>query len=210
MLELDGTVPASSDFVTSFQSRITAAKRCLEAAQQRAESDSNAHRRMPDPEIAEGTLVLLNTKNINTNVKGPRKLLPKWIGPFPVAKLVGKAAVKLTLPSDYRIHNVFHVSLVKHYKQGPGMREPPPVYWDEQGASFNVDRILDHRDKRYGKRTVREYLVRWEGYGPEHNSWEPAANFHSDLLPRTYCEQRKIPLAPPRGGRSVVPRVLAH
>ena len=78
-----------------------------------------------------------------------------------------------------RVHDVFHVSLLKTYLNDPHHRPPPPPDVVDGELEYTVDRVLDHRDKRSGRRTVGEYLVRWEGYGPEHNTWEPQANMSS-------------------------------
>ena len=44
------------------------------------------------------------------------KLLPHYIGPFEVLECVGKVANRLTLPPKLsRVHNVFHVSMLKEY-----------------------------------------------------------------------------------------------
>jgi hypothetical protein len=40
---------------------------------------------------------------------GTRKLMPRWIGPYGIHKMAGPMAVKLSLPSEMRIHPVFHV-----------------------------------------------------------------------------------------------------
>ena len=60
----------------------------------------------------------MNTKNIRLKKTADmkRKLMPKWIGPFKVSKCIGPDAVRLDLPPGMIIHNVFHVSLVKPYK----------------------------------------------------------------------------------------------
>ena len=41
---------------------------------------------------------------------------------------------------------------------------------------YQVEQILDSRKR--GRRT-REYLVQWEGYGSEHNTWEPECNLEN-------------------------------
>ena len=75
----------------------------------------------------------------------------------------------------HKIHNVFHVSKLKPYKAS-GRVQPPPVPIEIKGElEYEVERILDKRvTKRHRKRGAVEYLVKWLGYGHEHNSWEPA------------------------------------
>ncbi len=58
-----------------------------------------------------GNKVWLNRKYIKT--KRNRKLEAKFFGPFRVLHPVGKQVYKLELPKKWRIHDVFHVSLLE-------------------------------------------------------------------------------------------------
>ena len=46
---------------------------------------------------------------------------------------------------------------------------------------YLVERLLNHRLKK-GCKTKLEFLVRWEGYGPESDSWEPRVNIEGSLI----------------------------
>ena len=60
---------------------------------------------------APGNKVWLSSKHLRT--KQNCKLEAKFLGPFQVLYLVSKQAYKLKLPKKWRIHNVFHVSLLE-------------------------------------------------------------------------------------------------
>jgi hypothetical protein len=58
--------------------------------------------------------VLLSTKYLNLkHSKKSRKLLLKWIGPFEVVQVVGPVAYKLKSNLGWRVHPVFHDSLLE-------------------------------------------------------------------------------------------------
>jgi hypothetical protein len=120
-------------------------------------------------------MVFLSTTNIKLKFKGAPKLLPKWLGPFKVTAVINPAAYKLELPASLKLHNVFHVSLLKLHKSGPAnaTTPPPPPELIEGEYEYEVESILSHRFLRNNK---TEFLVKWLGYGPEHNTWEPEAN----------------------------------
>ena len=48
------------------------------------------------------------------------KLSPRFIGPYEIIKKVGPMAYRLALPPDLeKIHNVFHVSMLRRYRSDP-------------------------------------------------------------------------------------------
>ncbi len=100
-----------------------------------------------------------------------RKLSPRYIGPFPIQRQINEVTYQLQLPPRYRIHPTFHVSLLKPFSpptpEHPEPDEPPPPEILEQPSVYQVKDIMDSR--RRGGRL--EYLVDWEGYGPEEISW---------------------------------------
>lgn len=121
-----------------------------------------------------------------------KKFAPKFIGPFPVAAVISPANMvyKLQLPPDMmRIHPVFHVSLLQPWQpdrasQHPDTQtEPGPINGDEDPTQFLVDRLLDKRIRRLrGGHTATQYLVRWQGYGPERDSWVHENIISKDLI----------------------------
>jgi hypothetical protein len=181
-------VPAAKVLVQGMQDAILKAKQHLRAAQDRMQTYVNQKRR--DTVYKEGDMVMLSTVNLRTK-EGARKLMLKWVGPLEVREMVGKVAVRLHLSAGYeRLHDVFHVSLVKPYKARSGEAvqvQPLPWLVDDEGVpQWEVQCILDHQTKQVtqgkgrhrrkvpNRFTVTAYLVKWLGYDTP--TWEPADN----------------------------------
>ncbi|KAM9294425.1 ral GTPase-activating protein subunit alpha-1 [Gastrophryne carolinensis] len=77
--------------------------------------------------------------------------------------------------TSMKIHPVFHVSLLKPVVLNPfpeRIPSPPDAVEVDGQEQFIVEEILDSRIFR----NQLQYLIKWQGYGPEENSWEPAAH----------------------------------
>ena len=115
----------------------------------------------------------LSTVNLAKRAKGAQKLLPKIIGPFQVVEPIGEAAYRLLLPESMKIHDVFHVSLLKELPGESDTSVPPiSILMDKDDEQFEDDKILSHK----GKGRSRKYLVLWKGAGPEEATWEPESS----------------------------------
>ncbi len=121
-------------------------------------------RRAPAPVYHPGDQVWLSTRDLRLRLPC-RKLSPRYIGPFPIQRQINEVTYQLQLPPRYRIHPTFHVS--PPTPEHPKPDEPPPPEILEQPSMYQVKDIMDSR--RRGGRL--EYLVDWEGYGPEERSW---------------------------------------
>jgi hypothetical protein len=165
--------PASAAFVERFQSSLRFARKCSIAAQQRQKAFADKNR--VEKTLKVGDKVLLSTKYLNLkHSKNSRKLLPKWIGPFEVVQVVGSVACKLKINPGWRVHPVFHVSLLEPYRESGRVQPPPPPIEMEGALEYEADSILEHR---FWDITPKAYYkVAWKGYGIEHNSWEPKSN----------------------------------
>jgi hypothetical protein len=170
------------------------AKQSLRSAQQRQATQADKRRRKLEFKVGEE--VMLSTANIRLKAVGSPKLLPRFVGPFKVTEKLSAVVYRLALPERWRIHNAFHVSLLKAYHRSDRMQPLPPPLEFEGDDVFEVERVLLHRDVKRGKRTVREFLLKWKGYGAEHNTWEPERNLIncSELLAQYWSTTAAVDL----------------
>jgi hypothetical protein len=192
----DPQVPATTSFVEKIESALQLAYENLKRAQERQTEQANKDRR--DHSFKVGDLVRLSTVNIRKTAYGmARKLMPRYVGPFSIIRQVSPVAFELELPPEYSgIHPIFHVSLFQpyHSRTTPEItaeppehpEQPPPLFQDEAGEVFEVEKVLDRRVRTFSvrkqRRTVTEYLVRWKGYSADHDSWEPYANLKGPAI----------------------------
>ena len=102
-----------------------------------------------------------------------RKLAEQRVGPFRIIRKVSNLAYEIDLPPTMRIHLVISIAQLEPAKHpdpyNRGHQEPPPVENESDDApSFEVEKLLSKRVTPGGK---IKYLVKWKGWGPEHNAW---------------------------------------
>ena len=126
--------------------------------------------------------VWLKSKYIKT--KQNRKLEAKFFGPFRVLHPVGKQAYKLELPRKWRIHDVFHVSLLEQdttrkVRMDEEVRQIEFDAGDYENGKYEVEAIRDSaiyaRESKLGHLLGLYYLVLWKRYLEEENTWESAS-----------------------------------
>ena len=116
--------------------------------------------------------------------------MPKRYGPFKIVKEISPVAYQLQLPLTWTIHDVFHASLLLPYSETPSHRpnfsQPPP---DLIGGEEEYEVESIHSHQYFGKNKKLEFLIRWKGYAPSDDTWEPADSVHAPNLIKEYKQR---------------------
>ena len=198
---------------------------CRENLQHAQELQKRAHDKGTKPRsYAPGEKVWLNSKYIKT--KRNWKLEAKFFVPFRVLHPVGSQAYKLELPKQWRIHDVFYVSLLEQdtTKKGRVDEKTAEQLEFEAGGDnkeYEVEGIHDSavyaRESETGHLQGLYYLVSWKGYLKDESTWEPASavqylrklvsTFHKNPLNKLIATSLTIDLAPPMTKCTATPNV---
>ena len=163
---LKGNEEAKTENVASFIRRVTSDWNLAKENLQRSVGLQQKYydRKHRDVHYNVGDLVLLSTRNLR--MKGtPGKLQRRFVGPFQVIETIGQQAYKLSLPEDWKIHPMFHVSLLKDWRTA-SLQEDQPVPTDfpeVEEPYYEIERILRWRTVKRGRKILKEYLCSLEG-----------------------------------------------
>ena len=175
-------VPAAGEFVDRILSTLKRAEDSMLRAQIAQIEQMDKSRRVSPFQVND--FVYVSAKNISFDT--PNKFAPKYIGPFRIVELLAHGnAARLELPDTFkarRIHDVFNVSLFKRAVSRPPelgpqrQNNPPPLAVTDAGTFWEVDRVLNVKNRR-GTKSV---LVLWKGFGEESATWVPYTQFKED------------------------------
>eukprot|EP00253_Pinus_taeda_P022952 PITA_22952 len=102
---------------------------------------------------------------------------------YQILARIGPVAYQLALPSHIRVHNVFHVSILKKYVYDPRhVIQWRDIQVEPEGEVLVEPlNILDRREVQLRKRAITQVKVQWRHYGPEEATWED-----EELMRRSY------------------------
>ncbi len=120
------------------------------------------------------------------------KLSPRFIGLYEVLERVGPLAYRLALPPKLeKIHNVFHVSMLRRYKSDPShillveeIEVNPYLTYEEEPIE-----ILAYEVKQLRNKQIPLVKVLWNHHSSQEATWEREEDMrrqHSQLFKDLY------------------------
>jgi Chromo (CHRromatin Organisation MOdifier) domain len=181
---------AAQTMMQSIADQLKHARTSLESAQERQTLYANTKRRehlftAGDQVLIKGTF-LSNLPSVVAAEGSTQKLAARGWGPFKVLEVVHPNAVRLELPTTWKINPVLNTSYLTPWRDGtvqyPDRQLPPPdPEIVEEEEHYHVEAFRKHRWYRGNL----QYLVKWTGHNEENNTWNYASQLAEDMDKKT-------------------------
>ena len=127
-----------------------------------------ADKKITKKEYEVGEHVFLRVKSNKSGLRTGlyAKLAPRYVGPFEILARIGLVAYQLALPPYIRIHDGFHISLLKKYVVDQSHIINSNNVQAKPEGEFHMKPmcILDKREIQLRKKTIVQFKVQWKNY----------------------------------------------
>ncbi|KAG8478649.1 hypothetical protein CXB51_028449 [Gossypium anomalum] len=164
------------DLIKETEEKVKVIRDCLKAASDRQKSYADLKRKEIEFQVGDKVFLKVSPwkKVLRFGRKG--KLSPRFIGPYEIIEKVGPVAYRLALPPELeRIHDVFHVSMLRQYRSDPSHIISPTEIELRPDMAYEEEliKILAREVKKLRNKSVALVKVLWQKHGVEETTWEP-------------------------------------
>jgi hypothetical protein len=94
---------------------------------------------------------------------------------------------------DLLTHNVVdtHTSNLSEFRYDPTSGLSPTEVAARNAGGFFIDKIVDHTGN-VRRRSEMSFRVRWKGYNPDDDTWQPMKTVRETQAFVDYCTEKKI------------------
>ena len=147
----------------------------LRASQDRQKSYADKRRKDIEFEVEDRVFLKLSPWKGVVRFEKRGKLSPRYIGPFEIVERIGPVAYRLDLPEELsRVHNVFHISMLRKYISDPShvLETPEIELRDDLSNEEQPVQILGREEKELRNKTISLVKVLWRNHLVEEGTWE--------------------------------------
>ncbi|XP_070035391.1 uncharacterized protein [Nicotiana tomentosiformis] len=172
--------PRATSFSKEWKQNLEIVRSYLIKAQKWIKKHADQNRLFVEYQVEYKVMVKIPKRYLFGGVHDPR-LLQKYIGPLSIEKRIRKIAYQVDTPAWWKIHLVFHISLLKPFRED--IEDPsrtqltkPSIRGPNTTGKRRVEVILDDRVVHASRKDHQEFLVKWQGCDTEENTWERGTN----------------------------------
>jgi hypothetical protein len=147
----------------------------FKATKSRQETYTNKRRRPLEFEVGDHVYLRVSPMKGIKRFGVKRKLVPRYIGLFPILKECGTVAYKLDLPPSLAgVHDLFHMSQLKKCLKALVDIVLPEVTPLEADLSYpkHPINVLNQKDHVTRRKTIMFFKIQWNNNSEEEATWE--------------------------------------
>jgi hypothetical protein len=172
----DTRVPAVAKTMAEREEFLADVRARLEQAQAMQKIFYDRHHRHVSYQVGDWVLLRLRQRAASSLPQAfGGKLKARFGGPYQIVELINEVAVRLALPPEARVHDVFHVGLLKKFHGDPPSTTPPLPPLCHGAIDPTPARAVRYRITG----GVPQALIQWQGASAASATWDDTAAFRA-------------------------------